>query len=237
MSVSDNSQHFTIEYPRGRNGFEWPSPSIARRAGAFLYGTVSKEIRRRRMGQRRARWDDTPIISIGNLEVGGSGKTPFAILLLEHLTRSGRRPVYVSRGFGGLAEKLPATSIVAPASARLTASTPDATRWIRPPAAGMAGSIGDEGAMVAMHFFKGQHEVERAMQLLRTIGWVSALVLSRLSKKFSREQLTGCGGFGRFLHSGKLALLPCYDLCLVFKSTSSFLALAGTFLADHTAGT
>lgn len=41
----------------------------------------------------------TPIISVGNLSVGGTGKTPFVELLLEHCQRSGKIAV-VSRGYG-----------------------------------------------------------------------------------------------------------------------------------------
>ncbi len=41
------------------------------------------------------------IISIGNLTVGGSGKTPFAIALLKHLESNGFKNIYyISRGFG-----------------------------------------------------------------------------------------------------------------------------------------
>lgn len=42
---------------------------------------------------------DIPIISIGNLSVGGTGKTPHTELLLEHLLQEGRVAV-LSRGYG-----------------------------------------------------------------------------------------------------------------------------------------
>lgn len=45
-----------------------------------------------------------PIIVVGNLTVGGTGKTPFVIWLAECLRRAGYRPGIVSRGVGG--EKL-----------------------------------------------------------------------------------------------------------------------------------
>ncbi len=42
-----------------------------------------------------------PIISIGNLIVGGSGKTPFAIALIDYLQKEGvKRIFYISRGYG-----------------------------------------------------------------------------------------------------------------------------------------
>lgn len=41
-----------------------------------------------------------PVISIGNLTVGGSGKTPFADYLLREALRAGLRPACLSRGYG-----------------------------------------------------------------------------------------------------------------------------------------
>lgn len=41
-----------------------------------------------------------PVISIGNLTVGGTGKTPVTMALTGLLKRSGMRPVIISRGYG-----------------------------------------------------------------------------------------------------------------------------------------
>lgn len=41
-----------------------------------------------------------PVVSIGNLSTGGTGKTPFAEYLMDFFYKQGRHPVYLSRGYG-----------------------------------------------------------------------------------------------------------------------------------------
>lgn len=50
-----------------------------------------------------------PVIIVGNITVGGTGKTPFCILLCEHLKTLGYKPGLVSRGYGGQSSSWPQT--------------------------------------------------------------------------------------------------------------------------------
>ncbi|MDR0776481.1 MAG: tetraacyldisaccharide 4'-kinase [Azonexus sp.] len=42
-----------------------------------------------------------PVVVVGNITVGGAGKTPLTLWLAERLREKGRRPGIVSRGYGG----------------------------------------------------------------------------------------------------------------------------------------
>ncbi|MDP2752583.1 MAG: tetraacyldisaccharide 4'-kinase [Rhodocyclaceae bacterium] len=42
-----------------------------------------------------------PVVIVGNITVGGNGKTPLVIWLVEEMMRRGRHPGVISRGYGG----------------------------------------------------------------------------------------------------------------------------------------
>ncbi|MEJ1157748.1 tetraacyldisaccharide 4'-kinase [Prosthecomicrobium sp. N25] len=73
----------------------WPARLLA--PLGRLYGTVTLARMRRPAGYR----PPVPVVAIGNLVLGGAGKTPSAILVARLLEADGRRPVVVSRGYGG----------------------------------------------------------------------------------------------------------------------------------------
>lgn len=95
-------------------------PALALRPAAALYGGVTAV---RRVAYRR-RWLKServpvPVVAIGNLTVGGGGKTPFVWWCVARLREAGWRPAVVARGYGGQpgAEPLLVTSVTDPGRA------------------------------------------------------------------------------------------------------------------------
>lgn len=76
-----------------------PGPLL--RALATLYARqVARRTAAYRSGRRRVHHVAVPVLVVGNLVAGGSGKTPAVIALANHLKARGWRPGVVTRGYG-----------------------------------------------------------------------------------------------------------------------------------------
>ncbi|WP_257291574.1 tetraacyldisaccharide 4'-kinase [Endozoicomonas sp. ONNA1] len=66
---------------------------------SFLYARIARN--RRMKLEHSERWrSPVPVIIVGNITVGGTGKTPFVASLVARLIRQGFKPGVASRGFG-----------------------------------------------------------------------------------------------------------------------------------------
>ena len=76
-------------------------PPLAARALAGLYGAVVGARRRMyRRGLLRRHRVDVPVVVVGNIVAGGSGKTPLVIAVVERLRAAGFTPGIATRGYG-----------------------------------------------------------------------------------------------------------------------------------------
>lgn len=73
-----------------------------------IYGYVSKARKNYFTSHPEAVYQvPVPVVVIGNITVGGTGKTPLAIALINDLKQKGYQPALISRGYGGKAGKYP----------------------------------------------------------------------------------------------------------------------------------
>jgi tetraacyldisaccharide 4'-kinase len=78
-------------------------PGVLYRSGVSLRNAL---YRRHLLTPRRV---GIPVVSVGNLTAGGSGKTPFVAYLAGRFREAGRRVAVASRGYGGKQQSLPVT--------------------------------------------------------------------------------------------------------------------------------
>ena len=77
------------------------TPPLSARLLAGLYGSaVALRAQLFRAGILRSRQVPVPVIVVGNLSVGGTGKTPLTIALVQRLQKEGWNPGVASRGYG-----------------------------------------------------------------------------------------------------------------------------------------
>ncbi|MGE0623069.1 MAG: lipid A export permease/ATP-binding protein MsbA [Pseudomonadales bacterium] len=69
---------------------------------SWIYGSIARRRRLNYLTGASSPWrPDVPVIVVGNIAAGGTGKTPFVIWLVRALSALGFRPGIVSRGHGG----------------------------------------------------------------------------------------------------------------------------------------
>ncbi len=82
-------------YPARRRRTSLMAHALWPLAALYDYGSWL----RRRL--TRAERVSVPVVCVGNLTVGGTGKTPVVIALAERLIAEGRKPFILTRGYGG----------------------------------------------------------------------------------------------------------------------------------------
>jgi len=96
---------------------------------SFLYRTGAVRRRQRYLAGLAKHWHPpVPLIVVGNITLGGTGKTPMVIWLVDHLRQQGRRVGVISRGYGASPPSLP---------------------WLIDPGSDVPEQVGDEPLLIA----------------------------------------------------------------------------------------
>ncbi len=133
----------------------WPLLPLSALYGA---GLAVRDARYRR-GTRevaRLRW---PVISVGNLSVGGAGKTPFTILLARALVERGWSVDVLSRGYGRSTGRAARVETARPDAARLFGDEPVLIASAAEVPVFVAAERAEAGRMAEASLDEGQHHV------------------------------------------------------------------------------
>lgn len=146
-------EHYPVIRPRGRAVASVRDRRAVRGVlapASWLYRAGAAAARRRGERARGATPARVTVVSVGNIEVGGTGKTPFCIHTLARLAERGTRAAYVSRAFASPAGRYPGVTIVPPHGEVVGAAgvTPG-TRTLRRDDPTLVADVGDEAALVA----------------------------------------------------------------------------------------
>ncbi len=79
----------------------WPLTPLS-----WLYHSIAAA-RRRKAWEVKDEALPVPVVVVGNITAGGTGKSPLTAWLVAQLRSSGWRPVIISRGYGGKADQYP----------------------------------------------------------------------------------------------------------------------------------
>ena len=112
---------------------------------SWIYGAGVAIARRARMAPA-PRSERPRVVSIGNLEAGGNGKTPLAIWFLSRALDAGASVAYVSRGYGSAANTSRVVTCVLPFG--IAPARPAGIRLLSPAHPDLARDVGDEGALL-----------------------------------------------------------------------------------------
>ena len=169
----------------------WLSALLLPATGLFAAAAAIRRTAYRK-GWARSFSAGAPVVIVGNITVGGTGKTPITGWLAKSLAEAGRKPAIVSRGYGGRRQNSPV---------RVTPHSD-------------AGEVGDEPVMLAM-----QAEcpvwvcIDRASAARRAVAEGAEIVLSddglqhyRMVRDFEICVVDGDRGLGngRLLPAGPL---------------------------------
>jgi tetraacyldisaccharide 4'-kinase len=128
----------------------WPASKIFQFLLNFRFGLYA-------MGYRVPTKLSVPVIVVGNIFVGGTGKTPMVIALLEQLRSAGWHPGVISRGYASSLETILNVS-----------------------AQSLASEVGDEPLLIAQRtsapIMVGRDRVATAQQLLANFPQVNVII-------------------------------------------------------------